>query len=226
MGAKLGRIDFNTNGQVVNYMQVDSAVMHLTTSIDFFFNDESMKIMNDYLLNAQDVTFVDPDADKIYMQSLIHILGADEYEKFTKARRGGIQQAKLPAQLNVKFLFSTLDFFWSKDNAAFQSQKTLPIVVSGGKNVYKEIPGRIVIEKKGSKNTLYIYLELKKDYFFFQFENNSLFAFSSDEKFNNAIIKTKAQHKTLSSKGGKAAYSYKIGNRGQKNRFTRKYFLE
>jgi len=226
MGAKLGRIDFNTNGQVVNYMQVDSAVMHLTTSIDFFFNDESMKIMNDYLLNVQDVTYVDPDADQIYMQSLINILGVEEYEKYTKARRGGIQQAKLPAQLNVKFLFSTLDFIWSKENAAFESQKTLPIVVSGGKNVYKEIPGRIVIEKKGSKNTLYIYLELKKDYFFFQFENNSLFAFSSDEKFNNAIIKTKAKHKMLSSKGGKAAYSYKIGNRGQKNRFTRKYFLE
>jgi len=224
MGAKLGRIDFNTHGQVINYMQVDSAIMHLTTSIDFFFNDDAMKIMNEYFANAQDVRFVDVGTDKIYTQALINILGKDEYEKYNRERKSGILQGKLPDKLNVKFLFSALDFVWSEENAAFESQKTLPLVISGGKNVYKEIPGRIVIEKKGSKNTLYIYFELNKDFFFFHFENYSLSVFSSDEKFNNAIIKTKAKYRTLSSKGGQTAFEYKISNRGQKNRFTRKYF--
>ena len=224
MGAKLGRIDFNTHGQVVNYMHADSAVMHLTTSIDFFFNEESMKIMNEHFTNAKEVTFLNPQEDKNYIQSLINILGKEEYEKFAKESRTGIQSGKLPAQLNVKFLFSTLNFTWSQENAAFESQRVLPLVISNGKNIYKEIPGRIVIEKKGSKNTLYIYFELGKTFFFFQFENNSLYAFSSDEKFNDAIMSTKAKDKNLSAKGGKAAFAYKIGNRGQKTRFTRKYF--
>ncbi|MDR2972168.1 MAG: hypothetical protein LBU83_09605 [Bacteroidales bacterium] len=224
MGAKLGRVEFNTHGQVVNYMQADSAIMHLTTSINFFFNDESMKIMNEYFANAQDLKFVDPNEDKNYTQSLINILGQAEYEKYEKDRKSGTQQGKLPAPLDVKFLFSTLNFVWSQDNGAFESQKTVPLVISNGKNVYKEIPGRIVIEKKGSRNTLYIYFELKKDFFFFQFDNNSLSVFSSDEKFNNAVTNTKAKDKTLSAKGGDAAFSYKIGNRGQKTRFTRKYF--
>jgi len=224
MGAKLGRIDFNTYGQVVNYMYADSAVMHLTTSIDFFFNEESMKIMNEYFANAKDVPFLNPQEDNNYIQSLINILGKDEYEKFAKENRSGIQSGKLPAQLNVKFLFSTLNFTWSQENAAFESQRTLPLVISNGKNVYKEIPGKIVIEKKGSKNTLYIYFELEKTFFFFQFENNSLYAFSSDEKFNDAIMNTNAKDKNLSAKDGQAAFAYKIGNRGQKTRFTRKYF--
>ena len=192
MGAKLGRVKFNTHGQAVNYMRADSAVMHLTTSIDFHFNDEAMKIMNEYFANIKDVKFVNP--------------------------------GKLPAELEVKLLFSTLNFTWSQENAAFESQKTLPVVISGGKNVYKEIPGRIVVEKRGSKNTLYIYFELGRDFFFFQFENNSLSVFSSDEKFNNVVAKTKAKHKMLSAKDGEPAFSYKIGNRGQKTRFTRKYF--
>ena len=223
MGTKLGRIDFNTHGQVVNYMHADSAVMHLTTSIDFFFNNEAMKIMNEYFANAKEVNFVNPDADKNYVQSLINILGKEEYEKYEKSSRSGLQSGKLPPQLEVKFLFSTLNFVWSQANGAFESQRTLPVVVSGGKTVYKEIPGRIVIEKKGSRNTLYIYFELKRDFFFFLFENNTLSAFSSDEKFNTAISETKAKDKTLSGKGDKT-FSYKLGNRGQKTRFTRKYF--
>ena len=225
MGTKLGRIDFNTYGQVVNYMQADSAEMFLTTSIDFFFSAEAMKMMNDYFTNAQDVAFVDPNADKNYIQSLINILGTEEYEKYEKASRAGVQTGKLPPQLDVKFLFSTLKFMWNQENAAFESQKTIPVVVSGGKTIYKEIPGRIVIEKKGSRNNLYIYFELKRDFFFFQFENNTLSVFSSDEKFNELIENTKAKDKVLSGRGEKS-FSYKLGNRGQKTRFTRKYFQE
>jgi len=226
MGAKLGRVDFHTQGQVVNYMLADSAEMNLTTSIDFFFNDVAMNVMNDFFANAKDLKFFNPNTDNNYKQSLINILGQEEYNKYEKERTSGIQLGKLPEPLNVKFLFASLTFLWSKENAAFVSQTTLPLVFSAGKNVYKEIPGRIVIEKKGSKNTLYIYFELKKDYYFFQFDNNSVSAFSSDEKFNKAISKTKAKHKNLKASDGKPAFSYKSGNRGQKTRFTRKYFQD
>jgi len=226
MGAKLGRVKFNTHGQVINYMRADSAVMHLTTSIDFFFNDEAMKIMNEHFAEAKDVKFVDPHSDRNFIQSLINILGQEEYEKYEKASRSGIQSGKLPPELDVQFLFSTLHFVWSQENAAFESQKTLPVVISGGKTIYKEIPGRIVIEKKGSRNTLYIYFELGRHFFFFLFENNNLSAFSSDEKFNDAIMKIKAKQKMISAKDGEPAFSYKIGNRGQKTRFTRKYFQD
>jgi hypothetical protein len=225
MGAKLGRVEFSTQGQIVNYMLADSAKMNLTTSIDFFFNDEAMKIMNEYFANAKELKFINPNSDKNYAQALLNILGQEEYEKYERERRTGIMQTKLPEKLNVKFLFSKLSFMWSKANAAFESQTTLPLVLSDGTSVYKEIPGKIVIEKKGSKNTLYIYFELKKDFFFFQFDNNSLSVYSSDEKFNNAISKTKAKHKTVTAKDGKPSFSYKLGNRGQKTRFTRKYFV-
>ena len=225
MGAKLGRVDFNTFGKIVNYMNLDSAEMYLTTSINFFFNEEAMKIMNQHFANANDFKVINIQYDNHFSQSLINLLGKEEYEKFENVSNASIQSAKLPKQLDVKFLFSTLNFMWSPENAAFESQRELPLVISNGKNIYKVIPGKIVIEKKGSKNTLYIYFELGKTFFFFQFENNSLYAFSSDERFNNAITKTKAFDKTLSSKEGQAAFSYKIGNRGQKTKFIKKYFF-
>ena len=224
MGAKLGRVKFNTQGQIVNYMRADSAEMYLVTSIDFFFNKEAMKIMNGVFTDAK-AKFLNPNSDRNFTQSLMNMMGQEEYEKYERESRAGVLE-KLPAQFDVKFLFSTLHFVWSEENAAFQSQNTLPVVVSGSQLIYKEIPGKIVIEKKGSKNTLYIYFELNKDYFFYQFENNSLYVFSSNENFNNAIRNTKAKDKTQSAAKGEPAFAYKLGTGGQKTRFVRKYFQQ
>ncbi|MEG2071174.1 MAG: hypothetical protein RR034_07360, partial [Bacteroidales bacterium] len=154
MGAKLGRVNFNTNGTIVNYMRADSAVMHLTTAIDFFFNDESMKIMNKSLENSSSLNFVDVSSDPDYDMALQDILGTVDYKKYQRDMALGNQSKKLPEKLQVKFLFSRLDFEWDKDNSSFISQKSLPLIICGAKQVYKTVPGRIVIEKRGSRNRL------------------------------------------------------------------------
>jgi hypothetical protein len=223
MGAKLSRIKFNTYGQMLNYMRVDSAEMYLTTSIDFFFNTEAMNVLNEHLANVK-AKFLNPNLDKNFTQSLLNMMGKEAYEKYDRESRSGILE-KLPEQFDVKFLFSTMNFDWVEEHAAFVSQKTLPIVVAGSKLIYKEIPGMMVIEKRGSKNTLYIYLEVGTEYFFFQFDIGSLVAWSSEKRFYDAIFNTKAKDRTLSSKKGDA-FGYKLGKRSDMIRFTRKYFDE
>jgi len=118
-----------------------------------------------------------------------------------------------------------LNFVWSEANAAFVSQRTLPVVVTGGRLVYKEIPGMIVIEKRGSKNRLFIYFEVGKEFFFFQFEDNILYAVSSDKQFNDAISNTKAKDKVLrKNTTDGSSFQYKLGKRGEMIRFVRKYY--
>lgn len=226
MGTKLGRIDFNTNGTIANYMRADSAVMHLTTSIDFFFNDESMKVMNNTLDAEQNLEFADVSNDLAFELALINILGEEEYQRYQKELASGGQVRKLPQKLQVKFLFSNIDFIWDKDNSSFVSQRYLPLIINGGKQIYKTIPGRIVIEKKGSRNRLYIYFEIGKKFFFFQFENNNMYGFSSEGKFNEAISGTKAKNKTIGSGGGLPSFTYKLGNKTQHRKFVTKYFSD
>lgn len=223
MGAKLSRVQFNTYGQLLNYMRMDSAEMYLTTSIDFFFNAEAMSIMNEHLASVK-AKFLNPNSDKNFTQSLLNMMGKEAFEKYDRESRTGILE-KLPEHFDVKFLFSTMNFEWIEEHAAFVSQKTLPIVVSGSKLIYKEIPGMMVVEKRGSKNTLYIYLEIEKEYFFFQFDIGSLAVWSSEKRFYDAILNTKAKDRTLSTKKGDA-FGYKLGKRSDMIRFTRKYFDE
>jgi len=225
MGTKLGRIDFVTNGTIINYMKADSAQMHLTTSIDFFFNNESMKIMNKALENAHSLDFVDVNDDKEYELALIDLMGEKTYIDYQKEIASSGQARRLPKELQVQFLFSNIDFEWDKANSSFVSQSSLPLIICGATQVYKMVPGRIVIEKRGSKNRLYIYFEFDDKYFLFQFENNIMYSYSSEKDFNDAITNTKAKKRSLAPNRVQelSAFSYRIGNKSSQKRFLTKY---
>ena len=226
MGAKLGRVDFVTNGTIVNYTLADSAEMHLTTSINFFFNDKSMDLMNKAIEKAS-LDFVDVSQDEAFDLALYNILGKTEYDRYQRNVALG-QNRRLPEALQVKFLFSNIDFEWDKEQSTFKSQTKLPLIICGEKPVYKMVPGRIVIEKRGSRNRLYLYFEYDNQFYYYQFDNNAVSAFSSDKAFNDAITSVKPKNRFLAPDQAKGlpSFSYKLGNRSLKNKFVKKYFTE
>ena len=226
MGAKLGRVDFVTNGTIVKYMLADSAEIHLTTSIDFFFNEKSMDIMNKALENTT-LDYVDVSGDEAYDLALYNLLGKTEYDRYQRSTALG-QNRRLPDALQVKFLFSNIDFEWDKEQSTFKSQTKLPLIVCGAKQQYKMVPGRIVIEKRGSRNRLYLYFEFDNHFFYYQFDNNAVSAFSSDKAFNDAIssVKPKNRFQAPDQAKGLPSFTYKLGNRSLKNKFVKKYFTD
>ncbi|MBQ7550007.1 MAG: hypothetical protein IJT04_00580 [Bacteroidales bacterium] len=225
MGAKLGRVDFKTLGTVVNYMKADSAEMSLTTTIDFFFNEQSMKLMNTHIDNAT-AEFFDAWENEAYDLAMKTILKERDYEDYAYEVSVHGQAQKLPQDLRVKFVFANIGFVWNPALKAFVSQQKLPMVICNSKEVNKMLPGKIVIEKRGSRNKLYIYCEVNDVCFFFQFENNQVYGFSTDTRFTDAIRATKAQKRMLAGGDGKASFTYKLGNRGQKDKFLRKFYVK
>lgn len=224
MGAKLGRVDFNTVGSIVNYMKADSADMSLTTSIDFFFNENAMKIMNKHIEESLELDFIDSWEDMEYELALKNMLTEEEYDKYAYEVSVNGQAQKLPEKLRVQFLFSNIGFKWDKIAKAFISQDKLPLIICGSKEVNKEIPGQIVIEKRGSRNRLYLFFEIENDFFFFQCENNSMYGMSSDEKFNDAISSVKVKKRMLPAGDGKPSFTYKLASRSQKAKFMKKFY--
>lgn len=224
MGAKLGRVDFVTTGTIVNFMKADSAEMHLTTSINFFFNENAMKVMNKTFENETTLDFFDPSNDEAYDEALFTILGDEDYKHYKQDQSAFGQVKKLPEKLKVQFLFADINFIWDKENSAFVSQTNLPLIICGSNQVYKEIPGIIVIEKRGSRNKLFIYFEFNNKFFFFQFENNNMYGFSSESAFNEAINSVKSKHRVQPPEKGLPSFSYKLGNKSQQKRFIRKYY--
>ncbi|MDR2979890.1 MAG: hypothetical protein LBV02_05585 [Bacteroidales bacterium] len=224
MGAKLGRVDFITNGTITNFMQADSAEMNLITSIDFFFNTQSMKILSKILEDNQSLNFVSVDGNVEYDLALIDIMGEEAYTRYKKESALSGRVNRLPKELQVKFLFSDIYFTWDKDNSSFVSQRLLPVIICGSTQIFKEVPGRIVIEKRGSRNRLYIFLEIDNEFFFFQFENSTMFGYSSVKQFNEEISNTKGKDRVAKMEDGKSSYTYRLGNRTQHRNFVRKFY--
>ncbi len=223
MGAKLGRVDFSTLGTVVNYMKADSAEMSLTTTIDFFFNEQSMKVFMKHVEDAS-LDFIDPWENEDYILAMKTILNDKDFEDYAYEVNTYGQTQKLPASLKVKFLFADIQFVWDKEAKAFISQYLLPVAICNGREINKEIPGEIVVEKRGSRNRLYLYFEIDNDFFFFQVENNSIYGYSSDTKFTDPIVQTKVKKRMLPPSNGLPACTYKLGNRSQKNKFIKKFY--
>ena len=224
MSVHMGRMDFKTNGSVVNYMKQDSANMHLITSLDFFFNDKSMKILSSALDANTNYEFVSTKDDIDYELALLNIMGEEAYNKYKRESAISGRVNRLPKELQVKFFFSNIDFVWDPATSAFISQRSLPLIICGSAQVYKMIPGRIVIERRGSRDRLYIYLENNNDYFIFQCENNSISGYSSVKSFNDEISKLKAKERVLPSEKGLPSFTYKLGNRSQQRTFIKKYY--
>ena len=102
------------------------------------------------------------------------------------------------------------------------------MIVCGAKQVYKTVPGRIVIEKRGSRNRLYLYFEFDNQFYYFQFDNNAVSAFSSNKAFNDAItsVKPKNRFQEPDKAKGLPSFTYKLGNRSLKNKFVKNYFTD
>ena len=224
MSVHMGRMDFKTNGAVVNYMRQDSANMHLTTSIDFFFSDKSMKVLSSALEANTNYGFVSTQDDIDYELALLNIMGEETYNKYKKDGAVSGRVNRLPKELQVRFFFSNIDFVWDPATSAFISQRSLPLIICGSTQIYKMVPGRIVIERRGSRDRLYIYLENNNDYFIFQCENNSISGYSSVKDFNDEISKIKAKDRVIQSEKGMPSFTYKLGNRSQQRTFIKKYY--
>jgi hypothetical protein len=185
-----------------------------------------MDLMNKAIEKAT-LDFVDVSQDEAFDLALYNILGKTEYDRYQRNVALG-QNRRLPEALQVKFLFSNIDFEWDKEQSTFKSQTTLPLIVCGAKQAYKMVPGRIVIEKRGSRNRLYLYFEFEDQFYYFQFDNNAVSAFSSDKAFNDAIssVKPKNRFQAPDQAKGLPSFTYKLGNRSLKNKFVKKYFVD
>ena len=221
MGAKLGRVDFITDGTIVNYMKADSAEMHLTTSIDFFFNDNAMKEMNKTIQESTSLDFFDPSGDEAYQDAIYNILGPKDYQKYRDDQTALGQVKRLPEKLRVQFLFSDISFAWDKETSAFVSNYTSVNYLWSTTGVQRD-SGIIVIEKEAPEIGCISILSLIK------FSSSSLkiiicMDFHRKNLSMRQLVKQK-QNIVYSLPKRIALISYRLGNRSQQRRFLKKFY--
>ena len=221
LGTNFGRMVFTPVGEVTHYMLLDSTAIGVAASLDFHFNEESMKILDNTIAAAGDLPVIEVVENTNYQNLLLHLLGANEFHRIYPelVQTGSLR--RIPRALAVNFVFADLKFEWNEATKAFVSKGDIGIAVCGKKEVGRYVPGLIEIQKKSNQSVLQIYLEIGEEWFFFRYYGTSMEGLSSNPDFNNAIKNADPKKRILTASKGQPAYRYKLGSLGVKKKFLR-----
>ena len=232
LGTSLGRVSFIPMGHITHYIQADSAIIDIALAIDFYFNDNAMKMMSDHLASSHDLEGIDILDLPHYKTALKEIMGNKEYKNNYPDLLQYYHFRKLPKSLQISLLIADIKMEWKQEERAFVSRGNIGVAVCGKQEINRYVPGIIEIMKKSrgadAKTTLQIYFEVDKQWFYFKYYGTTMEACSSIKEFNEEIKATKSEKKTLQadSKKGLSRYSYKLAGTKTKTTFVGKYTKE
>ncbi|MBO4581604.1 MAG: hypothetical protein J5701_04880 [Bacteroidales bacterium] len=231
LGTNFGRMEFVPMGIITNYIEQDSAEIEVSASMDFYFNEECMKILSNQMESSQNLEPVDVVESKSYQTALLEILGEKEYDKAHTELMQYYHFRRLPKVLQMSFVFADMKMVWKQENKAFVSVGDIGVAICGKKEVNKFVPGIMEIQKKSTnsksnnKTSMQLYFEFDDQWFYFNYSGTTMQALSSDKTFNELIKNTSQKKKILKAdaKNNLAPYRYTIAGLGTKKKFLTKY---
>jgi hypothetical protein len=224
LGTELGQIKQIASGNIEHDLSSNIVTLDLIYGIDFPFNDQAMKIMeNDFAAAVLPTNKLNP---KSYTKKLGEIMGKSKAEKAMSERDNNGIYKELPKELKHSIYFNNLDLIWNKEDKAYQSIGNIGIGNINGKQINKSVKGKVEIDKKRSGNRISIYLELdESNWYFFEYHHGVMFVRSSNGDFNTIITETKEDKREFKDPLKKNPYSYIITERSKKTKFLKRFNL-
>ncbi|WP_321316995.1 hypothetical protein [Labilibaculum sp.] len=224
LGAGLGQIKQISAGAIEHDLSSDIVTLDLIFGVDFFMNDQAMKIMETAFTQANlKRTNINKQN---YTRNLTEIMGRKRAELAVQEMDLNGTFKTLPNELLHTLYFNNLDFIWDKEAKAYQSIGEIGIGNINDKQINKSVKGKIELNKKRSGNRLTMYLEIDKStWFFFEYHHGVMFVRSSNEEFNTILHETKDDKREFKDPLKKNPYSYIICPRSQKTKFLKQFNL-
>ncbi len=225
LGTNLGRVTFTPIGTITHYMLNDSAVIRIAAAMDFFFNDDCMRIIAETIDGAYQLEGIDIVENTNYQHALMKLLGPAEFQKSYHELAQYYRFKRLPKKLQMPFLFADIEFEWNQNTKSFSSKNNIGLAVCGKREINKYVPGLIEIQKRNNKTNIQMYFEIENDWFYFNYTgvSNSMQVCSSIEKFNEILKNTPPKKRQLESTKKLPAFIYKLASIQLKNRFLKTY---
>jgi len=222
LAPNVGRITVGSYGNVKHYIIPDSTNLDLVISMDFFFNDNALKIMNQNIAKYNTLKALDLTRTT-FAKSLSEILGTKVADKLVSdiSMTGAFK--KMPSELQHTFFLGDVQMKWDPANRYFVSVGKIGIVSIDKNQVNKYVDGFITVKKQKSGDEINIYLEFSSnDWYYFNYKTNMMQAISSSTEFNTAIKETKPDNRILKSEKDLPQYQYTISTNDKKKRFLEK----
>jgi len=217
-----GQVKFLAWGSAEHNLITDTCKFETVMSLDFFFDNGLIKGYGEKLEKATTLEGT-PLNRPIFERSLRMMLGKEIADKLVSQVNLYGAFKKIPDELEHNLFFNDVKMKWNPETRSFIS-----IGKIGLGNIYKNqmnkyLNGKIEIIQKKSGDSFTIYLiDDNNNYIFFQYAQNQMQAYSSDEKFNTALRELKPE-KRKSEKDKEPTFTFQLGNSSAVNKFIKKF---
>lgn len=223
LGTKLGRVDMNSFGNVTNNMRSNEATFDLVMPVNFHFHAEAMKMLGQSLFTNNSLNGLESSSNGKIKKAFTEILGEKEAEKIVDEINMYGALRKVPDKLDYTMLLTDVKLRYDSITKSFISLGEIGVGNIGKTQINKYVKGYLQIIKKRSGDVFTLYLELdESEWYFFNYSNNLMQAYSSMKDFNDFIIQEKPEKRRLEAETGKPAYSYYISTERKRNDFIKR----
>ena len=219
-GADLGQVKYQMVGNINHSLVKDESVFDVMLALDFFFNEECLKIMNENFQNTKDLQGVDIN-NGVFKKNILELIGKEESAKMFKdlSTTGSIK--KLPDDLQKTIVLSNLKLKWNTETRSYVSDGFIGVQSIGKQVVNKMVKGKVEIVKKRGGDILNLYIEVdSQNWYFFSYTRNIMSVISANENFNKIIRELDGNKRELKVESGKTPYQFNIGVEKRKRDFV------
>jgi hypothetical protein len=224
-GDNLGQFGLGTYGKV-KYDPVDEKIeMDVALALDFFFSDDALQKMEKYLIAVPNLKPVD-FTNSNYEYAIRELLGLEESDKVISELSLSGSLKRMPETLERTLFISDLKMEWDAVMESFVSSGDISIASIGENVFFRQVPGKIVLEKKSSGDIVHIYLEVDDaNWYYFTYKRGLLQAYASNKEFNNILLELKEDKRKQSGDKKEDDYSYMLGSKSKRNIFADQFMF-
>lgn len=222
LGANFGQFKMKTIG-VVNYVPEDDTLyFDAMTDLDFFFNDEALKVIADLILTFPTLPPTNDNRPE-FQNGLRNLMGREAADKYISDISLYGAPKKVPAEMQHSLFLSDLKMYWHKESLSYKSVGPIGIAYMGKQQVNRMVRGYFEVARKRSGDQFNLYFELDGNtWLFFNYQRGVMQAISSDTKFNEIINNMKPDKRVADDKGGLPAYQFLLSTDRKKNEFVKR----
>jgi hypothetical protein len=211
-----------TIGNISYDLNNDSILINVMMALDFYFNQDALKIMSDQLMTNVTVNAPKNIDASAYQRGLTELVGKDKADKIITDLNLYGAFKKVPEELQHTLLLTDIKLVWNKTDRTFQSSGSMGINIIEKNYINRYVNGTLEIAYKRTGNSITLYLPLEnKSWFYFNYSRGLMQSISSINTFNDALDKVKPEKRAKKEKD-KPDYEYTLSTDRAVKNFLRK----
>ncbi|MCH7535244.1 MAG: hypothetical protein IH948_05795, partial [Bacteroidetes bacterium] len=210
LGANLGALKVDVAGNTTHNLETNEIKLDLMMVFKFFFNDNSLKVFTDDLLEDEELNLVNFERP-VYEKALREFNGKEKGDKLIGEISLDGFFKRVPDALNHQIVLNDIKLDWSDETQSYKSKGQIGIGNIGRKQINRMVNGKLMFEKRksGKDDRMHFYVELTSgNWYYFFYRRGLLQTISNNLEYNKIIKEMKPEDRKLKTKRNEDSFSY------------------